>query len=385
MGKFKLIQGFSLKDRFWRIAKSTVINILFIMHFFQSRAVILGKKISFLFNHYPVAFLFVIIVIFSFTQTPFNKVDGKVYGGESLLEKTLSAEQFGSQKSTSGSSLLTLNQAQKKNLQIALADGNGLPSQISDEGCLVTPQTQLEPDYPLTRTETQIYKVELGDTLYSIADKFNLKIDSLLWSNNLSLRSILRPGQELKVLPVDGLTHKVKKGEALEQIAKKYKSTVDEIVEYNDLADNTDIYPGDELIIPFGQQVTVPAPKPVTKPKTSTYVYQAPAGNNCHKFVPGQCTWYVASRRCIPWTGHAKDWLSNAKKFGFAIGHTPQVGAAVSLRESGWAARRYGHIAYVESVSADTITISEMNFKGPWIKSTRVLNIDSPNILGYIY
>ena len=246
---------------------------------------------------------------------------------------------------------------------------------------LVTDEIDLDPSRPLTRTETETYYVQGGDTLYSIADKFGLSIDTLLWGNNLTLRSIIRPGQALEILPVDGITHKVKKGETLQSIAKKYKSTVECIIDFNDLADASDIFSGDELIIPYGQEPYIPPPATVKPKITQYYTYTKPTGNNCHTFVSGQCTWYVATRRCIPWSGHAKSWLANARNMGFQIGYTPQVGAVISLRES----RRYGHVGYVEYFNDETVTFSEMNFKGPWIKTTRTLNLDDSRILGYIY
>ena len=254
---------------------------------------------------------------------------------------------------------------------------------LTEEGVLIAPEKELSSDQPLTRTETETYEVKEGDSLYLIADRFNLSLDTLLWENNLSLRSIIRPGQQLKILPVDGLTHKVKKGETLGKIALKYKSKVEEIIEFNGLADARDIFAGDELLIPYGKKPFVPAPaKPAPK---KYFVYPQPTGGNCHRFYPGQCTWYVARQRCIPWTGNANRWISHARNMGFQIGYTPQNGAVISLKETGWAARRYGHVAYVESFTGSTVTFSEMNYGGPWIKTTRTLPINDPRILGYIY
>lgn len=270
----------------------------------------------------------------------------------------------------------------QKTYQIASLEREEIsPSSLTPEGILVTNETDLDPSKPLTRTETETYYVQSGDTLYSIADKFGLSIDTLLWGNNLTLRSIIRPGQALEILPVDGITHKVKKGETLQGIAKKYKSTVEYIIDFNNLADASDIFEGDELIIPYGQKPYVPLP-PSVKPKIKKYyAYTRPTGENCHSFEVGQCTWYVATRRCIPWSGNANQWIGRARNMGFQIGYTPQVGAVISLRES----RRYGHVGYVEYFNDETVTFSEMNVKGLGIKTKRTLNLDDSRILGYIY
>ena len=77
--------------------------------------------------------------------------------------------------------------------------------------------------------------------------------------------------------------------------------------------------------------------------------------------------------------GDAKTWLAKAPKYGFEIGTEPKVGAIVSTRES-----VYGHVAYVEAVTDNTITVSEMSL-GRGIKRTRILNQDDWRIRCYIY
>lgn len=103
------------------------------------------------------------------------------------------------------------------------------------------------------------------------------------------------------------------------------------------------------------------------------------SGNN--HFAYGWCTYYVASRRNIPWFGNAGTWLSGARGAGFATGSTPQVGAIIVTAES-----RYGHVGIVESVNSDgTITISEMNYSGWNRVSSRTISTSYGAIKGYIY
>ncbi|HYL69734.1 MAG TPA: CHAP domain-containing protein, partial [Candidatus Dormibacteraeota bacterium] len=56
------------------------------------------------------------------------------------------------------------------------------------------------------------------------------------------------------------------------------------------------------------------------------HVGAGPCGDH---FAYGQCTWYVASRRCVPWGGNARDWFYNAAAMGFKEGHQPIAGAVV--------------------------------------------------------
>jgi surface antigen len=124
-----------------------------------------------------------------------------------------------------------------------------------------------------------------------------------------------------------------------------------------------------------------------------------PKGNNSscgNRFSYGQCTWYVASRRCIPWLGNAKDWYYNAQPYGYPEGHSPQVGAVVVFWPGGdGASRGSGHVAYVEAVGpadgvpAGQFKLSEMNYGGNgggWDRvSYRILPDNSSGIQGFIY
>ncbi len=100
-----------------------------------------------------------------------------------------------------------------------------------------------------------------------------------------------------------------------------------------------------------------------------------------HRFPYGYCTYYVSSRRTIPWPGNAITWLSGARSYGFATGDTPQAGAIIVTSEGGWT----GHVAMVDTVNGDSITISEMNYSGWGVISSRTISTSYRAILGYIY
>jgi len=63
------------------------------------------------------------------------------------------------------------------------------------------------------------YTVKKGETINQIADKFNISTETILLVNELSSSSI-KEGDELMILPVDGLLHMVESGETVEKIAK---------------------------------------------------------------------------------------------------------------------------------------------------------------------
>jgi surface antigen len=98
-------------------------------------------------------------------------------------------------------------------------------------------------------------------------------------------------------------------------------------------------------------------------------------------FAFGYCTWYVATKRNVPWFGNAIDWWPNARSYGYAEGQMPVVGAIMVTRESSW-----GHVAYVESVNGDgSWTVSEMNYRAWNVVSRRTLKPGQAPIVGFIY
>lgn len=101
--------------------------------------------------------------------------------------------------------------------------------------------------------EENVYIVQKGDTLYSIAAANNTTVDELKKTNNLT-SNILSTGQLLKIpsalLPES--TYIVKKGDSLYSIANKYNTTVDELKRINNLTSN---------ILSIGQVLKLPSDK----------------------------------------------------------------------------------------------------------------------------
>ena len=104
-----------------------------------------------------------------------------------------------------------------------------------------------------TRDKTIVYDVQSGDSLGTIAQKFQISITAILWENNLGINSYLHPGDKLKILPVNGVTHITKKGDTLKKIATLYGADIKDIVKFNKLkADGSDLVIGEKILIPNG-------------------------------------------------------------------------------------------------------------------------------------
>jgi len=94
-----------------------------------------------------------------------------------------------------------------------------------------------------------VYVVQDGDTLSEIAESFDISFNTIKWENNLG--KTIKPGQELRMLPVTGVRHTIKKGDTFGKIANMYDVTTDDIVIFNDIKP-TELVPGKKIIIPNG-------------------------------------------------------------------------------------------------------------------------------------
>lgn len=125
-----------------------------------------------------------------------------------------------------------------------LKDANNLTSNLLSIG-----QNLLIPTKE-TSVSTDEYVVKKGDTLYSIANKYNTTVDNLKDINNLMTDS-LAIGQILKIPSAESTmtVYKVVKGDTLYGIANKYNTSVDDIKKLNNLTSDT-LSIGQELKIP---------------------------------------------------------------------------------------------------------------------------------------
>lgn len=127
------------------------------------------------------------------------------------------------------------------------------------------------------RSEIIEYKVENGDTLSTIAKKFDISGDTIKWANNLDDVNQIKPGQKLKILPITGVSHVVKSGDNVESVAKKYQADAQSVVDFpfNDIPDDFKLLEGQILIIRDGQP---PETKiPVKRKAQPQYLAQGPA------------------------------------------------------------------------------------------------------------
>lgn len=99
------------------------------------------------------------------------------------------------------------------------------------------------------------YHVEEGDSLSSIARKFGVSQDTIVWENNLVNPHSLKAGTELAILPVDGVSHAVKSGETLADVASRYGVKAETIAKQNGLSESATLTADAKLIVPGARKV----------------------------------------------------------------------------------------------------------------------------------
>jgi len=137
-------------------------------------------------------------------------------------------------------------------------------STIQGGASLVKPDLATTKRSKKPRKEPIEYAVKPGDTVSTIAENYEISVSTILWENNLSSWSIIRPGNELTILPKSGITHKVVAGETIGSIAKKYKVEEEDIQTANKLSANDKLKIGDKFFIPGGKKYSLPAYTPKT-------------------------------------------------------------------------------------------------------------------------
>jgi surface antigen len=237
--------------------------------------------------------------------------------------------------------------------------------------------------------DAQVYYVQQGDTLSAIAAQFHLSEDTIRWANpGLTDIDQLSLNEALTIPPVDGVWVQVKQGDTLAGLVSQYEGDMQQVIQFNLIRDPNSVQPGTDIMIPNGVGPAYVAPAPAdtgSAPSSSSYGgysrYSSPAGAAAWRFPWGYCTWYVATRRFVPWSGDAWSWFGNAQAMGYATGRRPQPGAIMVTWES-----PIGHVAYVESVHSDgSWTVSEMNYAGFGIVDYRTIYPGQVPLIGFIY
>jgi murein DD-endopeptidase MepM/ murein hydrolase activator NlpD len=218
------------------------------------------------------------------------------------------------------------------------------------------------------------YTVEEGDTISKIARKFGVSVNTILWANNLSFSSYVKPGQKLIVPSLSGVIHKVAKGDTLSKIAQKYNVTEGKIREANGLADDT-LTAGGILIVPGGTIIETAKPRVVAKAPVVTKKPTPSASEFNDADIPssGKMLWPSACRRI---SQYFKGWRHTGVDIACPWGTALRAAAAgtvsrvqygrtgygynVIINHGGGVSTLYGHMSQIDVNVGDYVEAGQL-------------------------
>lgn len=213
----------------------------------------------------------------------------------------------------------------------------------------------------LNRESVIKHTVQPGDTISTIAEEYGISTNTILWANNLSKYSIIKPGEDLTILPRTGILYTVKSGDNLSSIAAKYKIAINDIAEANDIVSENQLTINQDLIIPDAAPIPVvqrSAPTPQLANINTIFSSSAKTytGSGSGEWVwpTPQCKritqYYWLNHRALDIGCHSQQHDIVATKAGRVehAGWSNGYGYNVVINHGGGVKSRYGHMSRMD-------------------------------------
>ena len=178
------------------------------------------------------------------------------------------------------------------------------PNQPLDQPLLTAADSPAEslalPEYRVRVVEPTdepwIHIVQPGENPSIIGERYGVDMYSMLWTNELENGETIRPGQELRIPPVQGAGRTVKEGDTLESLAKRFKVDPEDIVIANKLQRGAPLVVGTYLFVPGGR---LPIPELIPGYATGRLVWPA-RGRRTDSYRPGHPGIDIAANHGVP-------------------------------------------------------------------------------------
>lgn len=217
-------------------------------------------------------------------------------------------------------------------------------------------------------TQISIHVVREGDTLSQIAELYGVKINTIIWANDIKGRHI-QPGQELVILPITGVRHTVAQGETLASVVKKYQGDLAETASYNELSPDAPLAVGSVVIIPDG----VVAPPPAAARTSGTAGSSASLRGAGGPAVAGYYGWPV-SGGVVTQGLHGFNGVDIGAPYGTSVlasadgtviiarsgGYNGGYGSYVVIQHNNGTQTLYAHLSAVVTSAGTTVGRGEM-------------------------
>lgn len=201
------------------------------------------------------------------------------------------------------------------------------------------------------------YEVKSGDTMTSIGQEFGVTVETIRYANNITDIGIglLKVGQKLNIPPVTGVIHTVDSGDTINSLAEKYEVATQAIADFNYLNEPFALAVGQKLIIPDAK---IPRPAPAAPPPLADY------GSDAYVTIPYSASGNGGSGSFI-WPTRYKvitqyfSWYHPAIDIGRISPIYASDGGTVV--RSGWWANGYGFAVQIDHGNGFVTTYAHMS------------------------
>jgi murein DD-endopeptidase MepM/ murein hydrolase activator NlpD len=228
----------------------------------------------------------------------------------------------------------------------------------------VSPQANSHTTIPTRpRVDVVKYTVQKGDSIFSIAEKYALNPTTILFGNYTTLKdspNLIKPGQQLNILPVDGTYYEWQGTESLTKVAQVFGVEAEAIVNYpgNHLEPDTigdlsspNVPGGTWLIVPGGKRefTSWTAPAQLVRSDPSVHVWGAGVCSGISYVQVGYGTFvYPTTEHWLSGTPYTPSLRHFGVDFAGAEGNAVYATDAGTVVYSGWNSWGYGWLVIID-------------------------------------
>jgi len=225
----------------------------------------------------------------------------------------------------------------------------------------VTRKMELDTVIPTRpRVDVITYTVEAGDNLFTIAERYNLKPETILWGNFETLQdnpNMLSTGQVLNILPTDGTFYQWNAGDNLANVASFFGVDLNNILNYSgnpfDLTStdpaNPGIKAGTWLIVPGGKRALKDWGPPAisrSNPASARYYGDGYCGDIYEGAIgAGTFVWPTAAHSI---SGYGYSGIHPAIDIAGALGNAVNAADSGVVVFAGWSNFGYGYMVVID-------------------------------------
>jgi LysM repeat protein len=245
---------------------------------------------------------------------------------------------------------------------------------VQEGSAVVKPDITWTENTKMPRTEIVQHEVQTGETISTIAQDYGISVNTILWENNLTAYSLIRPGDKLSILPVSGIRYKVASGDNVIKIASRYGISESELLTANNLSDSSQLKIGQQLLLPGARKIVSGTVASAASTKVAysglSAIKSVIAPKGAEPVSGNMMNWPTVRRRITQYYSWKHTGLDVADKVGTAlysadagtveyVGWGTGYGNQIVVDHGGGKKTRYAHLSAFYVKKGDKVTKGE--------------------------